>query len=393
MRSSSSLAGLFVLTTVTLSVASCLGEDVSPSSGDPSLDASVAPDTGGGGGSVDGGSAPPTCQSDQILCNGACVAIGPANCGGCGVVCPASAPLCSAAGAAPTCVASCPPGQTKCGDQCVDTATNPSNCGACGTKCATPPNGLATCANNTCDFTCKANFHACGTECAPDDDATRCGATCKACTAPANGTATCNGACGFTCGGGLTACVAQNACANLNTDKNNCGACGKACQIATACSTGSCNVKLGSTGTLGEACVGDPTQFQAYPVTVSAPITVTSLGLNIIQWSAQYDLWIGLYANNGGKPGALVVATKALITGNGAKDLPVTATNIAAGTYWIGGIASSFFKWSCSTSAGTYAWVDNGSTALYNANAAINPAPAGTQIITGSGNWWLSGKE
>lgn len=395
MRSTSTLAGFLVLATVTAVVSACLGEDpAAPIDTTDATDAGAAADTGGSVTPDSGSSTPPTCQSDQILCNGSCVAIGPANCGGCGVVCPSSAPLCSgSAGTTPKCVASCSPGQTTCGDQCVDTTTNPSNCGSCGNKCPTPPNGLATCANSTCDFTCKTSFHACGTSCAADDDVTKCGATCKTCTAPTNGTATCNGTCGFTCSGGLTACVAQNACANLQNDKTNCGACGKVCQIAPSCTTGQCQVKLGQTAILGETCVGDGTQFQAYPVTVPSPITVTAIGVNIVQWSAQYEMWLGLYADNGGKPGNLIVATKAVITANGVKDLPVTATAIAGGNYWIGSTQSNFAHWTCSTAVGTYAWFDDGAATYFNTNAAQNPAPSTATILTGSGNFWIDGKE
>jgi hypothetical protein len=155
---------------------------------------------------------------------------------------------------------------------------------------------------------------------------------------------------------------------------------------------GQCNVKLGNTATLGESCVGDPTTFQAHPITVPAPIMVTHLGVNVVQFASQYDVWLGLYADSGNKPGSLLASAKSVITSNGAKELPVTATAIAAGTYWVGSTSSSFFKWSCSSAGGTYAWVDNGASPIFNAGAAPSPAPA-TTILTGSSNYWLVGKE
>ena len=388
MRARSTLLGLSFVVTAAVSTQACIGDDTPPIT-----EASDASASSTDSATPDAGAAAPTCQSDQLLCNGACVPVGPANCGACGAVCPSTAPLCSSgAGTAPTCVATCEPGTTKCGEQCVDTATNPSNCGACGEKCTTPSNGVATCANSTCDFSCKTNFHACGADCAADDDVNKCGPTCKTCTAPANGTAVCNGACSFTCSGGLTACVTENVCANTQLDKNNCGACGKVCQIASACTTGQCNVKLGNTTLLAEACVADGTQFNAIPVTIAAPITVTHLGIHIIQFASQYDIWLGLYANNGGKPGALLASAKSVITGNGAKELPVTSTNIAAGTYFVGLVPSSFAKYGCSSTVGTYEWFDNGAGSIFNAGAAPNPAPA-TTTLTGTSNFWLVGRE
>ena len=56
-----------------------------------------------------------------------------------------------------------------------------------------PANGSATCVGGTCGFACNAGYHACGSSCVADTDATHCGAACAVCPAPTNGTATCSG--------------------------------------------------------------------------------------------------------------------------------------------------------------------------------------------------------
>jgi hypothetical protein len=186
--------------------------------------------------------------------------------------------------------------------------------------------------------------------------------------------------------------VTQNVCANTTNDKNNCGACGKVCQIAPSCTSSSCNVTIGNSALLGEVCANDSTQFVAIPVTVSAPITVTSLGTQVIQYSSQYEIWLALYSNSGGKPGSLLASVKAVITGNGAKQLAVTPTNIAAGSYFIGATSSNYFKFGCSSSTGSYEWFDDGAATYYNSASAPSPAPA-TTTLTGTSNFWLVGKE
>jgi hypothetical protein len=71
----------------------------------------------------------------------------PADCGGCGTVCPATMPLCSGSGNARSCTNGCSgTTPTLCSGSCVDTQTDNNNCGGCGKLC--PPS--ATCSGGVC---------------------------------------------------------------------------------------------------------------------------------------------------------------------------------------------------------------------------------------------------
>lgn len=82
---------------------------------------------------------------------------------------------------------SCPTGQTRCADVCVDTRTSVSHCGTCGTVCPVPANAAATCATSVCGFTCNANFGDCdgnaanGCELPLQADPRNCGACGRVC--------------------------------------------------------------------------------------------------------------------------------------------------------------------------------------------------------------------
>ncbi|MCC6332863.1 MAG: hypothetical protein IT380_02610, partial [Myxococcales bacterium] len=112
--------------------------------------------------------------------------------------------------------------------------------GACG-GCTPPADADTVCADGGCDFVCRPGFHRCGGACAPDDDATRCGASCVTC--PANGgTATCNaGVCDVLCGAG------QAKCSGMCVPQSN-AACGPACAVCSSpevCVAGGCRVPCG----------------------------------------------------------------------------------------------------------------------------------------------------
>lgn len=380
-----------------VAVGACVSNDVSAVGSADDAGTTTDATSGGDDAGADGAAhdAGPTCRTDQLVCDGACVDVGPQHCGGCSIVCPSTAPLCSSGSGTPTCVASCNPGETKCGEQCVATATNPSNCGACGTKCPTPLNGVATCANSTCDFSCKTSYHACGASCEADDDPMHCGATCKTCTAPSGATAVCNGgSCTFTCSSG-TACIAQNLCTNTNTDLNNCGTCGKACAVATSCTVGACNVTFGNATPAGNNTSQTTIDFVAGQVDIPIAMTVTKLGTYAYYngSTGQYSFWLGLYTNNGGHPGSLVVAAKGLVTAQGAQELTVTPTVIAAGTYFIGATQSTWAYYGQDTSTGGYVFAHTPGTSYWNDSAAPATAPATTTATPGSYNFYLMGKE
>jgi hypothetical protein len=96
------------------------------------------------------------------------------NCGGCGMACPAGR-VCEAG----MCVAYCPPGQERCGGQCVTLASSRDHCGACGTACTASqrcmsgtcvetgcPQGTMLCMGRCIDIQSdSANCGACGTVC------------------------------------------------------------------------------------------------------------------------------------------------------------------------------------------------------------------------------------
>jgi hypothetical protein len=110
-------------------------------------------------------------------------------------------------------------------------------------------------------------------------------------------------------------------------------------------------------------------------------------------FSTQYSVWLALYANNGGHPGALLASAMVLVTSTGAKELslgvPVT---IQAGTYFVGATQSGFAAYGLSSAIGSYEYVKNTSTPPWNAAAAPSPAPA-TTTFTGSTNFYVVGKE
>ncbi len=73
------------------------------------------------------------CSTSTVCCNGTCTSVNsdPHNCGACGIVCPASAPVCNQG----TC-GNCGPGLTNCGGVCTNFTFDNANCGGCGIVCA-----------------------------------------------------------------------------------------------------------------------------------------------------------------------------------------------------------------------------------------------------------------
>ena len=145
----------------------------------------------------------------------------------------------------------CPTGQTRCGVSCVDLRIDPHNCGACGNWC---PTGY-TCSGGVCQQQCPAFQTRCGNVCANLlTDPQNCGRCGNVCPPVANGVPGCGPhvsftgppgvACGIkTCLTGWADCDrnSANGCeTNINTDSNNCGACGIRCPAATICRDGRC---------------------------------------------------------------------------------------------------------------------------------------------------------
>jgi hypothetical protein len=197
------------------------------------------------------------CGAGSTECNGSCTAIArdPENCGACGKKC-AAGEYCSAG----ICTSGCGMSTTKCGAECVDTKSDPRNCGACGTKCS----GTQVCNMGTCATSCSTGQTQCGMSCV---DAQTDRANCGACgTVCKDGEICSAGKCELSCQAGLTKCTKPLGdggtsdasadasgdggdagpqlgavyCANLQTDNQNCGACGVVCGSKKKCVDGAC---------------------------------------------------------------------------------------------------------------------------------------------------------
>lgn len=206
------------------------------------------------------------CASDQSMCPGAagaaptCVATGSDehNCGACGNDCTLLSHV-SAAGvacAAGQCTYTCTPGYADCGDAGTGCATSlavATSCGGCGVACPTDaPACTATSDAGAVDagapYACTTGCPSMApTLCAPNScvdlqsNPDNCGACGTICPVPAGGMATCSAAaCGSTCPAGDELC--GSTCVNEQTDSNNCGACGTVCATTDPNASGAtCN--------------------------------------------------------------------------------------------------------------------------------------------------------
>jgi hypothetical protein len=221
-----------------------------------------------------------------------------AHCGACANACRGSASYCaSPSDQTASCVTTCPPELTRCGNQCVDLASNRAHCGQCDQGCSFS-NGAARCSTGSCVPAgcypgygdCLADEPGCETSLATFDDCGQCGDSCGAAhavgrceenecvrtcdpgfddcdpTAPdcetslttAQNCGTCGRHCSGPeplCQGGI--CVASCAgnlpdecagtCVNLETDAGHCGACGASCEPYQACEEGACTPQYVST--------------------------------------------------------------------------------------------------------------------------------------------------
>ncbi|MEZ4390696.1 MAG: MXAN_6577-like cysteine-rich protein [Polyangiales bacterium] len=186
-----------------------------------------------------------SCAAGQTVCAERCTdtQIDPQHCGMCGNAC-ANGQSCVAG----ACRGSCP--LTVCSGACVDTAYSPDHCGACGRACPPYPNMTRTCGAGQCvPGICVSGFANCnnmlvdGCEVSTQSDVNNCGACGRVCAAVMNASPVCvGGMCGVgACNTGFADCDANpaNGCeANLNTDRNHCGACGMSC--AGVCRDGAC---------------------------------------------------------------------------------------------------------------------------------------------------------
>jgi hypothetical protein len=176
------------------------------------------------------------------------------NCGLCGAACPAR-PNAAATCTGAACQITCNTGFADCNgradDGCeVDTRSSTSHCGQCGMACAARPNAAASCVSGACQVTCNAGFANCnvraddGCEIDTRTARTHCGACGAVCSARANTTAECSaGVCARTCVAPFLDCNgrADDGCeADISSDANSCGACGRACGFLQGCVASDC---------------------------------------------------------------------------------------------------------------------------------------------------------
>ncbi len=208
-----------------------------------------------------------TCADGETACGNICVSLktDSENCGKCGAVC--AVDQACVAGA---CASACPKGNTKCGKDggasfCVNANTDNENCGACGKVC---PSGQV-CFGGNCSGTC-GDQNSGQTLCQGDGgapycanlktDRQNCGKCGQAC---ASGQLCTLGVCSGVCISGQTTCGVDAGtpyCANLDTDNANCGTCGKQCGVLESCLAGACVNQCGPNQKL---CSGDGGSFCA----------------------------------------------------------------------------------------------------------------------------------
>jgi hypothetical protein len=234
------------------------------------------PNNGGSSGGGSSGGSGQACPQGQTRCGGACVDLSSdaRNCGACGTVCPDGGRCrngtCRAAGntssggsssggsssgsgasggssSSAQTAQTCPQGQTRCGETCVDIQTDTAHCGQCDHPCAselgagTCIDGVCACASGTtrCDDVCvntdrdPLNCGTCGTECADSEECV--GGACAAAQT--------------VCQQGQTRC--GDACVNTTSDAANCGTCGTVCADGEACSNSRCTPTTTTTTTTG----------------------------------------------------------------------------------------------------------------------------------------------
>jgi hypothetical protein len=157
-------------------------------------------------------------------------------------------------------VNACDSGETRCGALCIDTMTDLLHCGSCTKVCPNSPLGSPMCSGGVCGIQCGGSAgefcpstsqcsegHCCPSgedwcndHCAPlETDLQNCGACGSVCSALAHGTAACTGGqCHLTCTSPYQSC--DTSCANVANDPANCGTCGHDCGAGASCSGGNC---------------------------------------------------------------------------------------------------------------------------------------------------------
>jgi hypothetical protein len=136
-------------------------------------------------------------------------------------------------GAATTAPLECDGGQIDCSGTCTDVRSD-ARCGGCDNDCTAQ--GLA-CVAGSCG--CSEDAQCDGGTCLAIIGRCQCGT--EACRRGENcdgGACSCNGA--AACDDGMTCCQSPEGCFDLDTDRDNCGACGLRCGPGQHCVAGLC---------------------------------------------------------------------------------------------------------------------------------------------------------
>jgi hypothetical protein len=173
------------------------------------------------------------CRSDagvSTCCGHLCVDLSSSNddCGACGIACPM--------------------GQACCGGRCLDVQNDATNCGKCGKVCPPAVHASPWCTRGLCSTSCVPPWGACGGEdCSCDTmNSLGCCGGCAGggCFPLPHGQPKCaGGKCAIaTCDAGHADCngLYKDGCeASIDSDRNNCGACGNVC-VSGNCVGGQC---------------------------------------------------------------------------------------------------------------------------------------------------------
>lgn len=124
----------------------------------------------------------------------------------------------------------CPPGETACGLDCVDTQSDPDHCGDCNNACTDDQ----VCSEGVCADSCASGLTDCGGACVDTDtNPDHCGACDSPCPS------------GATCAGGMCDCptgtdLCDGECVDTQSDPDHCGACNSPCAQYEVCQSGAC---------------------------------------------------------------------------------------------------------------------------------------------------------
>ncbi len=181
------------------------------------------------------------CPLNETDCQGTCVLLAESieHCGQCGRACPTGF-LCSDG------ECGCP--QDICSGACVELSESLEHCGECNSPCSTQiPDAEVHCSDGQCVVECsESGLTPCDEQglCADlDSEVENCGACGEQCPDTISGAeSVCiSGECGYECEVPThTLCEEDGLCTDLDSDRRHCGACGNRCQIFRQCVDGEC---------------------------------------------------------------------------------------------------------------------------------------------------------